>query len=192
MKATRRDREPRRACRRHRQRWRLSSSASPSLPPSAKLPLPPWRRHRPHAISPRSISTAPWSVRRSAALSATARSASAGSSRRAPPCSISFRSTMCGSWRTSRKPRSNISGPASAPASPSTAIRTRRLKAWWTALRPAAGLPSACFPTDNATGNFVRVVQRVPVKIRFASNPLPGRLVPGLSARVEIDRGSGS
>ena len=28
----------------------------------------------------------------------------------------------------------------------STAIRTRRLKAWWTALRPAAGLPSACCP----------------------------------------------
>jgi membrane fusion protein (multidrug efflux system) len=47
-------------------------------------------------------------------------------------------------------------------------------------------------PTDNATGNFVRVVQRVPVKIRFTNNPLPGRLVPGLSARVDIDRGGGS
>jgi membrane fusion protein (multidrug efflux system) len=31
----------------------------------------------------------------------------------------------------------------------------------------------------------------VPVKIRFASNPLPGRIVPGLSARVEIDLRSG-
>jgi membrane fusion protein (multidrug efflux system) len=43
-------------------------------------------------------------------------------------------------------------------------------------------------PADNATGNFVRVVQRVPVKILFVKNPLVGRLVPGLSARVEIAR----
>lgn len=57
---------------------------------------------------------------------------------------------------------------------------------------PGSGSAFSLLPTDNATGNFVRVVQRVPVKIRFVSNPLPGRLVPGLSARVEIDLGSGS
>jgi membrane fusion protein (multidrug efflux system) len=57
---------------------------------------------------------------------------------------------------------------------------------------PGSGSAFSLLPADNATGNFVRVVQRVPVKIRFASNPLPGRLVPGLSARVDIDRGSGS
>jgi membrane fusion protein (multidrug efflux system) len=57
---------------------------------------------------------------------------------------------------------------------------------------PGSGSSFSLLPTDNATGNFVRVVQRVPVKIRFAGNPLPGRIVPGLSARVEIDRGSGS
>jgi membrane fusion protein (multidrug efflux system) len=57
---------------------------------------------------------------------------------------------------------------------------------------PGSGSAFSMLPADNATGNFVRVVQRVPVKIRFANNPLPGRLVPGLSARVEIDRGSGS
>ena len=57
---------------------------------------------------------------------------------------------------------------------------------------PGSGSAFSMLPADNATGNFVRVVQRVPVKIRFASNPLPGRLVPGLSARVEIDLGSGS
>ena len=55
---------------------------------------------------------------------------------------------------------------------------------------PGSGSAFSLLPTDNATGNFVRVVQRVPVKIRFASNPSPARLVPGLSARVEIDRGS--
>ena len=57
---------------------------------------------------------------------------------------------------------------------------------------PGSGSAFSLLPTDNATGNFVRVVQRVPVKIRIVNNPLPGRLVPGLSARVEITRGSGS
>ena len=57
---------------------------------------------------------------------------------------------------------------------------------------PGSGSAFSMLPTDNATGNFVRVVQRIPVKIRFTDNPLPGRLVPGLSARVDIDRGGGS
>jgi membrane fusion protein (multidrug efflux system) len=57
---------------------------------------------------------------------------------------------------------------------------------------PGSGSAFSLLPADNATGNFVRVVQRVPVKIRLIGNPLPGRLVPGLSARVEIDGDSGS
>ncbi|THF54511.1 HlyD family secretion protein [Ollibium composti] len=57
---------------------------------------------------------------------------------------------------------------------------------------PGSGSAFSLLPADNATGNFVRVVQRVPVKIRLVDNPLPGRLVPGLSARVEIDGGSRS
>ncbi|MDD2058747.1 HlyD family secretion protein [Pseudomonas sp. GD03860] len=57
---------------------------------------------------------------------------------------------------------------------------------------PGSGSAFSLLPTDNATGNFVRVVQRVPVKIRLASNPLPGRIVPGLSARVEVALGGGS
>nr|WP_077966541.1 HlyD family secretion protein [Ensifer adhaerens] len=55
---------------------------------------------------------------------------------------------------------------------------------------PGSGAAFSLLPADNATGNFVRVVQRVPVKIHFTGNPLPGRLVPGLSARVEVDLGS--
>ncbi|RED33174.1 membrane fusion protein (multidrug efflux system) [Rhodopseudomonas thermotolerans] len=53
-------------------------------------------------------------------------------------------------------------------------------------LAPGSGSAFSLLPTDNATGNFVRVVQRVPVKIRLIGAPLPGRLVPGLSARVTI------
>lgn len=53
-------------------------------------------------------------------------------------------------------------------------------------LAPGTGAAFSLIPSDNATGNFVRVVQRVPVKISLDENPLPGRLVPGLSARVAI------
>jgi membrane fusion protein, multidrug efflux system len=51
---------------------------------------------------------------------------------------------------------------------------------------PASGSTFSLLPSDNATGNFVRVVQRVPVKIRFVGTPLPRQLGPGLSARVWI------
>lgn len=57
---------------------------------------------------------------------------------------------------------------------------------------PGSGAAFSLLPADNATGNFVRVVQRVPVKIRVVGNPIPRRLVPGLSARVEIHVESGS
>jgi membrane fusion protein (multidrug efflux system) len=57
---------------------------------------------------------------------------------------------------------------------------------------PGSGSAFSLLPADNATGNFVRVVQRVPVKIRLIHNPLRGRIVPGLSARVEIDGDSSS
>lgn len=57
---------------------------------------------------------------------------------------------------------------------------------------PGSGAAFSLLPSDNATGNFVRVVQRVPIKIRIVNNPLPGRIVPGLSARVTIERGRGS
>lgn len=54
---------------------------------------------------------------------------------------------------------------------------------------PGSGSSFSLLPADNATGNFVRVVQRVPVKIRFVDRRPSDRLVPGLSARVEIAPG---
>jgi membrane fusion protein (multidrug efflux system) len=54
---------------------------------------------------------------------------------------------------------------------------------------PGSGSAFSLLPADNATGNFVRVVQRVPVKIVFKSHPQIDRLVPGLSARVQIESG---
>jgi membrane fusion protein (multidrug efflux system) len=56
-------------------------------------------------------------------------------------------------------------------------------------IAPASGAQFALLPPDNATGNFTKIVQRVPVKIVFDSqsaSDLEGRLVPGLSAIVEV------
>ena len=60
-------------------------------------------------------------------------------------------------------------------------------------LSPGSGAAFSLLPPDNATGNFVRVVQRVPVKIRLdVRNALLGRLVPGLSAHVTVDVARGA
>ncbi len=53
---------------------------------------------------------------------------------------------------------------------------------------PATGAQFSLLPPDNATGNFVKIVQRVPVKIAIdVPSELAGRVVPGLSAEVAID-----
>ncbi|MFQ2214795.1 HlyD family secretion protein [Aeromonas dhakensis] len=52
---------------------------------------------------------------------------------------------------------------------------------------PATGARFSLLPPDNATGNFVKIVQRVPVKIALdIPSSLRGRVVPGLSAEVAI------
>lgn len=53
---------------------------------------------------------------------------------------------------------------------------------------PASGSRFSVIPPENATGNFTRIVQRVPVKI-VLEKPLPEgiRLTPGISADVEVD-----
>jgi membrane fusion protein (multidrug efflux system) len=55
-------------------------------------------------------------------------------------------------------------------------------------LAPASGLEFSLLPPDNATGNFTKIVQRIPVKIRIDSQPpLLGRLRPGMSVEASID-----
>jgi membrane fusion protein, multidrug efflux system len=65
----------------------------------------------------------------------------------------------------------------------------RRFRGRVESLSPASGAQFALLPPDNATGNFTRIVQRVPVKIVFDANGLgdcQGRIVPGMSAVVEV------
>ncbi len=54
-------------------------------------------------------------------------------------------------------------------------------------LAPASGLEFALLPPDNATGNFTKIVQRVPVKIALDDHSLTGLLRPGMSAEPTVD-----
>ncbi len=55
---------------------------------------------------------------------------------------------------------------------------------------PASGAQFALLPPDNATGNFTKIVQRIPVKIIFDHNSIKGyesRITPGMSAVVSVE-----
>jgi membrane fusion protein (multidrug efflux system) len=55
-------------------------------------------------------------------------------------------------------------------------------------LAPASGLEFSLLPPDNATGNFTKIVQRIPVKIRiddFAGQT--GAMRPGMSVEADVD-----
>ena len=55
-------------------------------------------------------------------------------------------------------------------------------------LAPASGQEFALLPPDNATGNFTKIVQRIPVKIALEPNAaLAGRLRPGMSVESIIN-----
>ncbi|TAU87947.1 HlyD family secretion protein [Rhizobium leguminosarum] len=52
---------------------------------------------------------------------------------------------------------------------------------------PASGLEFSLLPPDNATGNFTKIVQRIPVKIVIDDEALSGLLRSGMSVEPEID-----
>jgi membrane fusion protein, multidrug efflux system len=53
---------------------------------------------------------------------------------------------------------------------------------------PAAGSRFTILPPQNATGNFTKIVQRIPVRIGFPSHhPLVGKLRPGMSVIATVD-----
>ena len=56
------------------------------------------------------------------------------------------------------------------------------------AITPGTGSSFSLLPAENATGNWVKVTQRVPVRVVFTHDPgVP--LPPGLSASVTVDTG---
>ena len=54
---------------------------------------------------------------------------------------------------------------------------------------PGTGAQFAILPPQNASGNWVKVVQRVPLRVRLDKDPMLSRLRAGMSAIVEIDTG---
>jgi membrane fusion protein, multidrug efflux system len=59
-------------------------------------------------------------------------------------------------------------------------------------IAPASGSQFALLPPDNATGNFTKVVQRIPVRIALEKGqPIIDRLRPGMSVITRIDTGDG-
>ena len=55
-------------------------------------------------------------------------------------------------------------------------------------ISPSSGQEFALLPPDNATGNFTKIVQRVPVKIDLNLNQnLIGKLLPGMSVEPDVD-----
>jgi multidrug resistance efflux pump len=53
-------------------------------------------------------------------------------------------------------------------------------------ISPAAGSEFSAISPDNATGNFVKIAQRIPVRIKILNDDLQA-LRPGMSVEVSID-----
>jgi membrane fusion protein (multidrug efflux system) len=60
-------------------------------------------------------------------------------------------------------------------------------------IAPASGSQFSLLPPDNATGNFTKVVQRIPVKLLLdPGHPLAGKLRPGMSVTATVVTGATS
>jgi membrane fusion protein (multidrug efflux system) len=66
-------------------------------------------------------------------------------------------------------------------------FNSTRLRGHVDSLSQASGLEFALLPPDNATGNFTKIVQRVPVKIVLDDDSLRGLLRPGMSAEPTVN-----
>ena len=66
-------------------------------------------------------------------------------------------------------------------------IPERTFEGWVESTSGGTGSVFSLFPPDNATGNFVRVVQRLPVRIRLYPGEDPDhRLRPGMSVEPTV------
>lgn len=70
----------------------------------------------------------------------------------------------------------------------------KKFRGYVDSFSPGSGSTFALLPPDNATGNFTKIVQRVPVKIRFDTDSIRGyeeQIVPGLSCVPSVVLDSG-
>jgi membrane fusion protein (multidrug efflux system) len=67
------------------------------------------------------------------------------------------------------------------------ALPDLKLRGHVDSLSPASGLEFSLLPPDNATGNFTKIVQRIPVKIVLDGDAAEGLLRSGMSVEPVID-----
>ncbi len=68
------------------------------------------------------------------------------------------------------------------------ALENRKMRGRVQRISPAAGSEFSLLPADNATGNFVKIAQRIPVRITVDDDQEEvGRLRPGMSVVISID-----
>jgi len=88
-------------------------------------------------------------------------------------------------YKETQLTRMNIGQPVSIRID---AFPGARLRGHVDSLAPASGAEFSLLPPQNATGNFTKIVQRVPVKIALeADEPLRGKLRPGMSVVATVD-----
>lgn len=88
-----------------------------------------------------------------------------------------FKETQVGLMRTGQPARIEVD-----------ALPGVEFKGVVTSVTPGTGANFSLIKPENATGNFTKIVQRVPVRIRIDAGPAAKRvLVPGLSLEVEVD-----
>ena len=69
----------------------------------------------------------------------------------------------------------------------STVIRGKTFKGRVVSVSPGTGTEFSVLPPENATGNWVKVVQRLPVRVEIADLDPAYPLHAGLSATVDVD-----
>jgi membrane fusion protein (multidrug efflux system) len=67
------------------------------------------------------------------------------------------------------------------------ALPGRKFKARVVSISPGTGSEFSVLPPENATGNWVKVVQRVPVRLQLENAQIGRELQTGLSAVVTVD-----
>jgi membrane fusion protein (multidrug efflux system) len=88
-----------------------------------------------------------------------------------------------GNYRETQLTNMKVGDPAeiSIDAYPGQVIRGKVIE-----IAPASGSQFALLPPDNATGNYTKVVQRIPVKIALDDTELARKLRPGLSVTATV------
>jgi multidrug resistance efflux pump len=92
---------------------------------------------------------------------------------------------VVGNFKETQTARMRIGQPASFRVD---ALDGARLRGHVEQIAPATGSEFSVLRPDNASGNFTKIVQRIPVRIRIdADQPLVKRLRPGMSVVAQVD-----